>query len=100
MNIPIAFADSIYTNQDISSNSIPFGDDFVASYAGKKIGDKIETELFKYLNDFINYLENKRPKIVCFINYSWTIDISHEFSKRIKNKFPETIIVFDGPNYL
>ncbi len=99
MKINIAFADLTYTNQGISSNSFPFGAALVASYAKKKLGDKIDYELFKYPDDFKNCLENKNPKIVCFTNYSWTFDISYEFSKRIKKKFPDTIIIFGGPNY-
>tara|TARA_Y100000294_G_scaffold174842_1_gene193687 strand:+ start:1333 stop:3336 length:2004 start_codon:yes stop_codon:yes gene_type:complete len=99
MSIQISFADLTYVNQGISSNSFPFGAALVASYAKKKLGNKIQTELFKYPDDFKNHLENIKPKIVCFTNYSWTFDISNEFSKRIKKKFPNTIIVFGGPNY-
>ena len=99
MSTQIYFADLTYTNQGISSNSFPFGAALVASYAKKKLGNKITTDLFKYPNDLKNHLENNKPKIVCFTNYSWTFDISNEFSKRIKKKFPDTIIVFGGPNY-
>lgn len=99
MSIRIFFADLTYTNQGISSNSFPFGAALVASYAKKKLGNKIQTDLFKYPNDLKNHLEDNKPKIVCFTNYSWTFDISNEFSKRIKKKFPDTIIVFGGPNY-
>ena len=99
MNIPIAFADLTYTNQGISSNLFPFGGALVASYAKKKLGEKIKTDLFKYPSDFKNYLENEEIKMVCFTNYSWTFDISYEFSKRIKKKYPKTIIIFGGPNY-
>ena len=99
MNIPIAFADLTYTNQGISSNLFPFGGALVASYAKKKLGEKIKPDLFKYPSDFKNYLENEEIKMVCFTNYSWTFDISYEFSKRIKKKYPKTIIIFGGPNY-
>ena len=55
--------------------------------SGILFGDKIEVELFKYPEDFKNYLENNTPKIVCFTNYSWTLDISNEFSKILKKQF-------------
>ena len=98
MKTLIAFADLTYTEQGISSNAFPYAGAIVGSYAKKKFGNDIEIELFKYPQDFKNYLENNTPGIVCFTNYSWTLDISHEFSKKIKNKFPKTIIVFGGPN--
>ena len=99
MNTQIFFADLTYTNQGVSSNSFPFGAALVAAYAKKKLGNSIKTDLFKYPNDFKNHLETKTPQIVCFTNYSWTFDISNEFAKRIKKKFPATIIIFGGPNY-
>ena len=52
MSIQISFADLTYVNQGISSNSFPFGAALVASYAKKKLGNKIQTELFKYPDDF------------------------------------------------
>lgn len=99
MSIRISLADLTYTNQGIPSVCVPLGAALVASYAKKMLGDKIEYELFKYPLDLKNYVENKKPKFVCFTNYSWTFDISYQFAKKIKEKSPDTIIVFGGPNY-
>ena len=99
MKTLIAFADLAYIGKSKSSVAFPYAGAVVASCAKKKFGDSIEIELFKYPNDFINYLQNNNPSIICFTNYSWTLDISHEFSKKIKEKFPKTISVFGGPNY-
>lgn len=99
MAIKIAFADLTYTDQGISSNSFPYGISLVASYAKKILGDEIEVEIFKYPKDLKDYVERESPKIICFSNFSWTLDISHEFSKKIKEYLPDTIIVFGGPNY-
>jgi len=99
MKTLIAFADLTYTQKGFSSTAFPYAGAIVASYAKKKFGDSISVELFKYPDDFINYLEKNVPNIVCFTNYSWTLDISHEFSKKIKEKFPKAVTVFGGPNY-
>ena len=99
MAIRITLADLTHTNQGIPSVSLPLGAGLVASYAKKKLGDKIEYELFKYPQDLKNYVENKSPKFVCFTNYSWTFDISYQFARKIKEKFPNVIVVFGGPNY-
>ena len=99
MTIRITLADLTYTNQGYPSVSFPFGAALVASYAKKILGDKIEYELFKYPNDFKNYAEKKKPKIICFTNYSWTFDLSYQFSKKIKTKYPDTIVIFGGPHY-
>jgi len=99
MNTKIAFAELTYNEKGTSSKAFPYASALVASYAKKKFGNKIEVQIFKYPEDFKNYLENNTPKVVCFTNYSWTLDISHEFAKKIKSKFPETIAIFGGPNY-
>lgn len=99
MTIKIAFADLTYTNQGVSSNSFPYGISLVASYAKRIFKDEIEIEIFKYPEDLKNHVEKESPRIVCFSNFSWTLDISHEFAKKIKEHFPDTIIVFGGPNY-
>ena len=65
----------------------------VASYA-KKNSRKLTRELFKYPEDFKIFLENNTPRIVCFANYSWTMSISYEFAKKIKEKNPRTIVIF------
>ncbi len=99
MKIPITFADLTHTSQNISSISFPLGISFVASYAKQKLEDRVSIDIFKYPDDFSGYLKNKDPKIACFSNFSWTLDISYEFAKRIKNKSPNTIVIFGGPNY-
>ena len=99
MSIKITLADLTYTNQGYPSVSFPFGAALVASYAKKILGDKIEYELFKYPKDFQNHVEKEKPKIICFTNYSWTFDLSYQYSKIIKSKHPETIVIFGGPNY-
>ena len=86
MSIRITLADLTYTDQGYPSVSFPFGAALIASYAKKILGDKIECELFKYPEDFKNYVEKKKPKIICFSNYSWTFDLSYQFSKKIKKK--------------
>lgn len=99
MKTLITFADLTYTEKGMSSNAFPYASGVIASYAKRFLGDEIEVEIFKYPDDFKNYLEKNNPQIICFTNYSWTLDISHEFAKKIKKKFPKTISIFGGPNY-
>ena len=99
MKINIALADLSHTKQGIANVSFPFGILCIASYAKKVLGDEFEIELFKYPEEFNDYLSLKIPKIIGFSNFSWTKDIAYNFAKKIKEKFPEAIIVFGGPNY-
>ncbi|MEM0465175.1 MAG: radical SAM protein [Candidatus Pacearchaeota archaeon] len=99
MKVKIFFADLTHTKQGISSLSFPFGISLVASYAKKELKDKIEFEIFKYPEEFKKYLEKNKPHIVCFSSFSWTLDLSNSFAKKIKEKNPHVITVFGGPNF-
>ena len=63
MKTSIAFACLTYTYQGVSDNAFPYASAIVASYAKKLLHDKIEIELFKYPNDFKDYLEKKNQKL-------------------------------------
>ncbi len=99
MKIPLAFADLSYTTQGISNNSFPYGCSLIASNVMNEYKDKLEVELFKYPDDFSKYLENNNPVLVGFSNFSWTLDLSHEYAKKIIEKHPHVITVFGGPNF-
>lgn len=97
MKIPIAFCN--LTHRDHTAKGIPYGISMIASYALKNFNDKIEVEIFKSPEEFIQYLEKKVPEIACFTNCIWNTNLSYQFAKRIKKKYPRTITVFGGPNY-
>ena len=101
MEIPIIFSDLTYMDNGKPVNySVPFGISLVASYAKKKLGDKIDIEIFKYPSDLKMSLESKSlPRIACFSNFCWNLDLSYSYAKKIKDKSPETIIIFGGANY-
>ena len=94
-----AFCDLAYVGKGLSSNAFPYAVGIIASHLKKHFEDEIEVELFKYPDDFTKFLEKNTPKFICFTNYSWTFDLSHEFAKQIKKKHPEAISIFGGPNY-
>lgn len=100
MAIKIAFIDFTHTGQAITTNTFPLAVGIVAAHAIKRLGAKIEYELFKYPSDFTRHLfENGAPDIVAFSNYSWNSALSYAFAERIKAHSPKTVVVFGGVNY-
>ena len=97
MKILVSFSDLAHEGQ--TTRVIPSGVAMVASYVLKNFKDKVEVNIFKYPEKFIEFLEQKTPKIACFSNYIWNINLSYEFARQIKKKSPDTIIIFGGPNY-
>ena len=99
MAVKISFADLTHTGQIVAANTFPLGIAYVASYAKQELGNEIECEIFKYPDDFSNYLDSILPQIACFSNFSWNLKLGHEYARRIKRCSPNTITVFGGPNF-
>ena len=63
MTVKISFADLTHTGQIVSANTFPLGVAMVAAYTKKQFGDEIDIEIFRYPDDFSNYLEKNLPQI-------------------------------------
>lgn len=95
----IVFADLTHTGVTVDANYFPLGCGFVAAYALKELGDQISVKIFKYPEDLSTHLNHYNPRIVAFSNYSWSFNLCYAFAHRIKKKYPNTVVVFGGPNY-
>lgn len=58
-----------------------------------------QVELFKDPQKCIDAFLVERPGVVGFSNYMWNLDLSYSIATEIKRDYPETVIVFGGPNY-
>ncbi|WP_111976505.1 B12-binding domain-containing radical SAM protein [Algibacillus agarilyticus] len=92
-------ADLTHTGQSIASNVFPLAVGLIANYINQENPDHYEIELFKYPDDLAKALETQTPDLVGFSNYSWNCDLSYQFTKRIKQQHPETVVIWGGPNY-
>ena len=94
----IWLCDLTHTYQTIAMNKMPLGIGMIAAYCKKEFKDNISIHLFKFLDELIVEVENGEPPIIVgFSNYVWNHRLSLEVSKRIKAKYPQTAIVFGGP---
>ena len=99
MSVKVSFADLTHTGQVVAANTFPLGITFVGSFARQELGDEIDLELFKYPDDFADYLDDNTPRIAGFSCFTWNLRLHHEYAKRIKEVSPETITVFGGPHF-
>lgn len=97
--INVAFCDLTHTGRVVSANYFPLGVSYIAAIAKKYLTDSINVELFKYPKNFSDYLFDNSPNIVCFSNYMWNSNLQLAYAKAIKDKNPNTITIFGGPNY-
>ncbi len=94
MKTTVSFCDLAHEGH--SCNAIPLGISMVVSYALEKFEGEIDAEIFKHPSDYIAYLEKKTPRIACFSNYVWNLNLSYEIAGILKEKAPETIVIFGG----
>ena len=72
----------------------------LATYTEKQLPWLNPIKIFKYPQKLCDTIEKEGfPEIMCFANYVWNFNLSYEFTKFVKKKSPNTIIVFGGPNY-
>ena len=99
-NATIWLADLTYTQQQVSSESMPSAIGGIATYTEQNLCLKKPIRIFKYPEVLIEALETDGiPDIMGFSNYMWNSELSLAFVKRIKEVSPKTIIVVGGPNF-
>lgn len=99
MSTKISFADLTHTGQVIAANTFPLGSGMVAAYAKAQLGEDVDIELFKYPDDFADFLDKGLPDIACFTSFSWNIRLHNEYARRIKEKNKNVITIFGGCNF-
>jgi len=95
----IYLCDLTHDGMVLSSSIFPLSIGLISAYLKEKIGKHIDIELFKYPNELSDALIKAPPKIVGFANYSWNFALSRAYAEQIKLLWPDTIIIFGGPNY-
>ncbi len=83
----------------LSSDTMPLQLGLVGAHCLAQHGDRVEVEMFKFIDDFENALKRQAPFIVGLSSYIWNIDLNYKSIEIIKDKFPETIIIGGGPNF-
>ena len=99
INTTIWLIDPTYTQQQISSESMPSAIGCIATFTEENLNLKEPIRLFKYPENFAEELKNKIPDIIGFSNYMWNSELSLALACRIKKIKPEVITIMGGPNY-
>lgn len=95
----IYLADLVHNYNAKGPHIIPVNIGYVASYAKKLYGDRVEIRLFKYPIDLINAFKQQLPDIVGLSCYTWNTDINNKIISRAKSLSGDIVTVFGGPDY-
>jgi len=83
----------------LGSDTMPLQLGIVGAYCLKEHGKEVEVEIFKFVSEFKKAVKKKKPFIIAASNYMWNIDLSYKLISKIKQEFPDIIIIYGGPNY-
>jgi len=88
-------------SKSYSPNLVPYPIGCIKSYflEYSKFSSQFEVEIFKDPQEFIDACFQKKPVIVGFGNYVWNSELSSDVAREIKSLYPQTLIIFGGPNF-
>lgn len=95
----IYLADLVHNYVSKGPHTFPINVGYIASYAKKCYGDKVQVKLFKYPLDLINAIKQDKPHIVGLSNYTWNLDINNKVISWIKSQSRDIVTVYGGPDY-
>ena len=95
----IWISDLTHTEQGIVSRVFPLGASCIYSYAKKELDNEFNFQLFKFPSDLNEALRKTSPKLLCFSNFVWNFQISYKFAYAAKQRDPNIITVWGGPNF-
>ena len=99
MKKKIWIADLTHTTQGISAATFPLGVSYVFAYANHKFKKEFDFKLFKFPEHLSKELKKTIPSVLCFSNYSWNFELAYKFAYLVKEKNPNVITIFGGPNF-
>ncbi|MBN2452643.1 MAG: radical SAM protein [Candidatus Omnitrophica bacterium] len=92
----IYFADLTYNDGILACDVMPLGSAYVAAYALANFGSRCSAGIFKYADEFFKLVENNPPDIFAGSCYVWNKNVALMASKYVKQKNPDSMIVFGG----
>ena len=99
MKQAIWVSDLTHTAQGIGANGFPLGASYIYAYAKKIFGNEFDFKLFKLPAHLEEELRSTSPTIFSFSNYSWNLELGYKFALLAKQRDPNVVTVFGGPNF-
>ncbi len=92
----IFLADLIHTRHN-SSFGVPLNIAYVAATLKQRVGDAVETTLYKFPDDLISALQAS-PEVLALSNYDWNVNLNHAIISIARKINPDVVIIMGGPN--
>lgn len=97
--LTVWFADLTYTQQTISSETMPAAVGGIAAFLLRHGPPGVRIRLFKYPDDLLEALRDETPQVLAFSNYVWNFHLGYRVAEAVKRRSPGSLAVFGGPNF-
>lgn len=97
--ITVHVADLTHTTNGISAQTFPLGAAYVTAYAQRQLGETFQFKLFRFPEHLTDAIVQDSPVVIAFSNYSWNFELAYRIGQWAKERNPNLIIVFGGPNF-
>ena len=101
-NKPLIYlCDLTHTSQGYATELTPYPIGCIKAWLLRysKYAENLRVDIFKHPQLFIDSFLKHKPAVVGFSNYMWNLDLSYSIAKEIKSAYPESFVIFGGPNY-
>jgi radical SAM superfamily enzyme YgiQ (UPF0313 family) len=95
----IFLGDLSHNTVGLATEVFPLNVGYIASYAKKMFGDKVQIELFKYIGELENAIERDPPDLLGLSNYPWCHNIGRALFQSLARRRPEALRIMGGPNF-
>jgi tRNA A37 methylthiotransferase MiaB len=100
VDLVVWLADLTHTQQAIAAETMPQAIGGIATYVASRMDLAHPIRLFKYPEALAKALEDEGPPdVIGFSHYIWNSELSLAFAGLMKQRFPQTTVVFGGPHY-
>jgi len=96
--LKIVLCDLVHNWVGAGTYMFPLNVGYLAAYVRQKF-PSASIEIFKFPNEFINYIKCHEADIVGFSNYIWNANLNREMAKFAKEANPKSLVVFGGPEF-
>ncbi|SVC89685.1 uncharacterized protein METZ01_LOCUS342539, partial [marine metagenome] len=97
--LKIYLGDLTYNTVTLATEAFPLNVGYIASYCKKLFGSNVNITLFKYIGEIEKAVIDNPPDILGLSNYCWSHNVSYEIFKLCKEKNPNAVTVWGGPNF-
>ena len=95
--LKIYLADLIH-DRHLYNYCVPLNVGYIAATVNQRLGEEVETQIFKFPDDLISKIKSSPPDILSLSNYDWNVNLNRALIRIAREINPEILVIMGGPN--